>query len=103
VCGSGPGSGDVLPAPRELGSAGHTGDRGVDDARGREESLGLLEVLRSTSARWASVESQAAMAGLLSAALELATPDQEAAPGSVPPAAHRRAAAQYRLRCRLHE
>ena len=101
--GGGPGSGDVLPAPRGLGPAGCTGDRGADDARGREESLGLLEVLRSTPARWASVESQAVVAGLLPASLELATTDEEAAPGSVPPAARRGAAAQCRLGGGLHE
>lgn len=84
--------GDVLLYPRGLGPAGCVGDCRPDDSRGREESLGVVEVLRSTAARWASVESQTTLAGLLSAALEPAPPNEEAAPGSISLAAGGRAA-----------
>ena len=49
--------GDVLSASRGLGTARCAGDRGADDARGGEESLGLLEMLRSAPARRAWLES----------------------------------------------
>jgi hypothetical protein len=56
-------------------------------ARGGEESLGLLKVLRSAPARWASVESQTALACVLPIATEPAT-------GPVPSTARRRAATE---------
>ena len=62
-----------------------------------EESLGLLEVLRSAAARWAPLESQTAVAGLLPASLEFPTTDEEAAPPSAASAARGGAPAQCRV------
>ena len=39
------GTSHVLSVPGGLGATGCAGDRGADDARGGQESLGLLEVL----------------------------------------------------------
>ncbi len=79
----------------------------VDWARRDAPVIAALTTLVAAKSRWGcwkcSEESLAAVAGLRSASLELATTDEEAAPGSVPPAAHRRAAAQCRLGGRLHE
>lgn len=96
-------SGHLLSAPRGLGPARCPGDRGPHDARGGQESLGLLEVLRSTPIEWPSVESHAAVAGVRPTPAEPPPSDQEAAPGSVPSATRGDAAAQRGVGCGFYE
>lgn len=99
----GDGPGDVLPASRRLGATGCTRDRRPHHARGDQESLGLLEVLRSTAARWASLESETVVAGVLPAPAEPAAADQETAPSSPASAARGGASAQCGVGGGFHE
>lgn len=95
--------GDVLPASRRLGATGCTRDRRPHHARGGQESLGLLEVLRSTAARWASLESETVVAGVLPTPAEPAAADQEAAASPAPPPPYGHPAAECRVGRGLHE
>ncbi len=103
LSGGGTGPSDVLPPPRGLGPARCAGDRRAHDACGGEESLGFLEVLRSTPAQWASVESQTALACVLPTAIEPATAHEETAARPGPSTARRRAATECGLGRGLYE
>ena len=85
---------DVLSPSRGLGQEECVGKYRSDNPRGRQESLGLLEVLRSTVARWASVESQMALAPVLLAVAEPAATHQGTAPDPAPSATRGGASAE---------
>ena len=86
-----------------MSAAGCAGNCRDHDARGSEEALGLLEMLCPSATRWASLESQATLAGVRAAPTESASSDEEAATSSSSTTARRRPTTQRRVDHRLHE
>src|SRR5512146_36150 len=93
----GTGAHDVPSAPRGLGPPGCAGDRGADDPRSGEESVGLLEMCGSVTEPRPTVESQTALTGVLSAPADPPAPDEEVAPAPSAPAARGAPAGECRV------